>query len=125
MGTNIIWLEYKGDYAIYDLTYITLAVYLKHKAMIKKLINDFDFIYGIYYSYNISAKQKWVIEAPIPLDTGPQNFRDEINNHELGYSLGFKLPFFERKLFFGIIYNNALTKLYKGTYQGYLHDFGR
>ena len=101
------------DYAIYNLEYISIPVYYKFKSRIGNLFTDFDFLLGISYSYNISAKQEVMIESNDELDYGPDTIRDEINVHEFGILTGIKIPFYKQRIFISIQYYWAITDIYQ------------
>lgn len=114
-----------GDYAQYNLKYITIPIYFKLDSRIGNQFKDFDVIVGASYSYNIYARQKVVIESYTELNYGPDNLRGEINPHEIGILAGLKIPFVEGKIDVSIHYYWAITKLYgrkSKTYPDGLED---
>ena len=124
-GQPLIGIGYDGNYAIYELKYLTLSAVGKFKSRIGDLIKDFDFVLGVAYSYNIGAKQKWVVEisGDYELDLGPSDIRPKINLHEFGIVYGIKFPFKNRKYFLSVLFYNALTTLYSRPIPIYRDDF--
>ncbi len=117
-GQQLIGLGDDGDYVIYNLKYISIPLYLKFSNDFGDFLDNFDFILGFNYSYNISAKQEVVIESDgtIPgYEYGPENIRDDINKNELGVLLGIKIPYNKkrRKIYINVQFYWALTNLYK------------
>jgi len=124
-GKNMFPQSQSGNYAEYDLRYLTIPVYFKLKSRIGNLLKDFDFMIGPCYSYNVYARQKVVIEAMDQLNYGPNNLREEINLHEFGVLTGIKLPFIGNKVSISLHYYWALTNLYSNettTYPDGLDD---
>ncbi len=120
------WLltAYDGDYVIYELQYISLSAYVKLKSNIGTLFKDFDFIIGALYSYNLKARQKWVIEYyDYEFDSGPSDIRNEINKSEFGFVYGVKFPFKNRKYYLNFLFYHAVSPLYKERYTFYKDDF--
>jgi len=124
-GQPLIGLGYDGDYAIYELKYLTVSAIGKFKSRIGDLIKDFDFVLGASYSYNLSARQKWVVEiyGDYNFETGPSDIRSQINQHEFGIVYGIKFPIAKRKYYLSILFYNALTTLYSRTIPLYKDDF--
>lgn len=123
-GQPFFGLGYDGDYAIYNLKYFSFFGYYKLKSKIGNLIKDFDFVIGAAYSYNISAKQKWTVEVyDYNFETGPKDIRSEINQHELGYVYGLKIPFKERRFYLSLLFYNSISTLYPDSYTVYKDDY--
>ncbi len=120
-GQPLFGLGYDGDYAIYSLTYISIPAYYKIKSHIGTL--KFDFIIGPMYSYNLSAKQEWVVEVDGPWDIGPDNIRKEIKRHEFGILYGAALPIKAGKINLNFLFYKAITKLYSTPIKTYANDF--
>ena len=115
---------YDGNYVIYELQYISLSAYLKLKSKIGKLFKDFDFVIGASYSYNLKARQKWIVEYyDYDFDSGPSDIRNDINHHEIGLIGGVKFPFGNRKYYLNILFYHAISTLYKEKYKYYKDDF--
>ena len=123
-GRPFFNLGYDGDYAIYELKYFSFFGYFKLKSKIGNLIKDFDFIIGAAYSYNFSAKQKWIVEVyDYDFETGPKDIRSEINHHEIGYIYGLKIPFKNRRLYLSLLFYNSISSLYSDSHTVYKDDF--
>lgn len=117
-GKNI-WGVSDIEYAIYHLSYITVPVYFQFDSRIGNIVDNFDFLVGASYSYNIFARQEMHIESPVELNYGPENIRDEISHQELGVLTGIKLPFYKDRIYFSLQYYWALTGLYSGLTKSY------
>lgn len=75
-GSPFYSIGYDGDYAFYNLTYLSTSLYFKMKSRIDTLLKDFDFMIGGAWPHNLYARQKWVIEDAINgFETGPDDIR--------------------------------------------------
>ena len=124
-GQPLLGLGYDGDYVIYELRYLTLSVVGKLKSRIGNLIKDFDFVLGAAYSYNISAKQTWIIETSgeSEREIGSSNIRSKINLHEFGIVYGIKFPIKNRVYYLSILFYNVITPLYSLHIPDNTYDF--
>jgi hypothetical protein len=124
-GQPLIGMFYDGDYTIYNFKYVTISGVVKLKSRIGNLLKDFDFVIGMAYSFNISAKQKWVVDTSgdDQLEVGPSDIRNTINRHEIGIVYGIKIPFKDRKYYLSLLFYNALTSVYSSSYPEYIDDY--
>lgn len=112
-----------SESAVYDLHYISLIGYIKLKSNIGSFLKDFDFAFGIAYSYNIRARQEWFMDT-YSFYAGPMNIRGEINKHEFGIIYGIKIPYKSgSKLYLSLLFYNSLSNLYPWPYTKYEDDF--
>ncbi|GEM_PF-3011337 len=127
----LLGIGYDGNYAIYYLKYISVPLYLKIRNDLGAFLDNFELIAGAAYSYNISAKQKVVIESDgYTPDYGPLNIRNDINRNEYGILFGINIPYNKkkRKINITVQFYWALTNLYKSdakTYPEGLQNLGQ
>ncbi len=124
LGSNwgkSFWGMAGHDYGRYDLRYISLFTYQKYRSNIGNFLKNFDFIFGLVWSYNIYARQKWYVEwgGDEPFDPGPETLND-LNKFELGYYYGVSFPYFKRVNLKFTAYH-AITTLYN-SYKHYKDD---
>ena len=101
------------DYAIYNLSYISVPICFQFDSRIGYLLDNFDLSLGLSYSYNIYAKQEMFVETYHKLNYGPNNIRNEINHHEVGILSGIRFPFYKKRIYISFQYYWAITRLYR------------
>ncbi|WP_456443117.1 hypothetical protein [Caldithrix abyssi] len=109
------WLEFDGDYVIYELGYVSLLPYYRLKSNVGHLFKEFYVILGTPISFLTDARQSWTIETDgeyYHLDLGPDNLYPELNKFEVGLKYGLSLHFVGR-IYTDFIFYKSFTKLYK------------
>lgn len=102
-----------GDYAVYDLNYLSLTPYFRFKSKISHLLSNFYVVLGFSFSLALDAKQNWVVETDEGWDyeMPPENFYDEISKKEIGLRYGLSFPVSSSWLL-DVLYYKSLTELY-------------